>query len=631
MKMTQSISAEPLLAKLDASQREAAMHGSGPALWLAGPGAGKTSTIVARVGRLICDGVPLDRILCTTFSTAGAQEMRRRIASITGLQPDDLRCTISTFHSQALRFLLQEKHRLPWTLAKDPVIPPSRERRILREIVGNAQIANAKRFIAHMRRKLIRPQQAVADAKTREEAVLAEAYRDYDAALRKDGLLDFDSMVYFAVMQYDDNQFTRAEWEGRYRFVIVDEAHDTSHDQAEFARRLARPENNLTFVGDKSQTIYRFRGADPSILNGKDSRVTYYLGVNYRSAQDIIDTFRPLSEQDEESLQLAERMRSANPDAKGSVEYIGFADEIEQSSAIADRIKELIACGLPAENYAVLSRTRALLSFIAADLEIRELPYHWSGKNFWLSSEVQDILGFAKLAVDQYDGEAVSRVICSQARFVKYLGPKFADAVLLTSERDNVSPLDVARPAGTWPAWRLSIWEEARKTLKQIVALAQRATTEQFLRRVVDICDLESGSSEPDDFSDENIAAVISRAAMFGGTLTDFLRHAEIMGRRTDSERGITLSTIHGSKGLEWESVFVIGVAAGVIPHQKAEDPEEERRILYVALSRARRDLTITYHRQPSEFLHLINANLNDADLIRADIARSAHGKAKKG
>jgi len=610
MKMTvpiRSASIGPLLSRLDSAQREAALHNEGPAIWLAGPGAGKTGTIVARVGRLICEGTSIDRILCTTFSVAGAEEMRKRIAAIIGMAPDDLRNTVSTFHSQALRFLTQERSRLPWKMAAQPIIQGPKAKRILRQFVPKERVGSCRQYIAKMRRQLITPDEAVQDAGQGIEGLLALAYRQYDEALCDEGVIDFDAMVYWAVKVLEENQFARAEWEGRYRYVVVDEAHDTSADQEHFARLLAAPANNITFVGDRSQSIYGFRGAETAVLNKLEQRM-FYLGINYRSAQEIIDTFRPLCEQDEESQRLSARMQSANPNARGTVEYVPFADEMEQGSAVADLVAKSIFAGKLPDTHAVLSRTRALLAYIADELEYRGLPYRWSGKNFWLSSEVQDILGFVKLAVNPKDDEAVHQVICSSAECTKFLGQKFADAVLRTATYCKISALEVDGPHGMAHDKKYQRWMEVKSVLRGLWRKARMMPPKQFIRAIIEDAGLEKNGGageEPDEFRAENILAVIARASRFSN-LKDFLAHAEVMAKRTSNKTGVVLSTIHGSKGLEWDSVFVIGVAEDVIPHEKSDDAEEERRILYVALSRARRNLTITWHKKPSPFLNMI-------------------------
>jgi superfamily I DNA/RNA helicase len=576
-----------------------------------------TSTLTARVARLISEGTPLDRILCTTFSVAGAEEMRKRIAEILGVAPDTLRHVVSTFHSQALRLLLEERDRLPWKMNKSPIIETPRIKRILRQIVPKERVGSARYYITRMRRLLIDPDEAMSNAGVGEDGFFASAYRQYHETLCTEGVVDFDSMVYWAVKLLEENQFAFRNWEGRFKYVIVDEAHDTSADQIRLAELLASPSNNLVLVGDRSQSIYSFRGAMPQVLDG-DGKKVYYLGVNYRSAQSIIDTFRPLCEQDDESQRLAARMQSAKPNLQGDVQYLAYMDESEQASAVTENIAEALFSRrhLP-EGIAVLSRTRALLAHIADELEYRGLPYKWSGKNFWVAGEVQDILGFAKLAVNPRDGEALHRAICSSAECVKYLGQKFADAVLKSASITGAAPLSVAYPDGITD-WRAQRWDRARHVIASLAGKAATMPPKAFLTYMLNAVGLEKngGGEEPDDFRAENVLAVLGRAARFSN-LPDFLSHASVMAKRTNTKTGVTLSTIHGSKGLEWDSVWVIGVSEGVIPHAKAEDVEEERRILYVALSRARRELFVTYHRKPSMFLKMIQP-VSESETLRA-------------
>lgn len=593
-----------ILGQLDSCQREAAMHNEGPSLVLAGPGAGKTSTLTARVGRLIVEGLSPDRILCTTFSKAGAEEMQKRIAGILGILPDALKNTVSTFHSQALGLLTQERERLPFKLkpGREAVIEPSKIRRILRQIVNKERTGGARQFIGKMRRMLVSPEDSAIHT---EDVTLPEIYFQFHQALCNEGQLDFDSMVYWAVSLLEGNQYVRANWEGRFKQVIVDEAHDTSKDQFRFAQLLARPHNNLMVVGDRSQSIYGWRGADTSVLSG-DNAKAYFLGLNYRSSQEVIDLFLPLAEQDELTQKLSARMKAVTRE-RGSVECLDFIDESEQASAVAQSVAQSIFSGVKPESHAVLSRTRALLAQYADEFEYRGLPYRWSGKNFWLSNEVQDVLALVRLAINPKDTEAVSRIICSTMELTKYLGAKFADAVIYSAKARGVGPLDVRIPDGNWRNGQLDRWDTARNVIRGLVRNGG-AVPRSFLKQVLEETGLERGGEageDPDDFKGENLIVLTGRAARFTN-LKDFLLHAEVMAKRSTVKAGIALSTIHGSKGLEWDNVHVVGVSEDVLPHRHAEDLEEERRLLYVALSRARRNIAMSYHKKPSSLFLMV-------------------------
>jgi DNA helicase-2/ATP-dependent DNA helicase PcrA len=251
--------------------------------------------------------------------------------------------------------------------------------------------------------------------------------------------------------------------------------------------------------------------------------------LNYRSSQEVIDLFLPLAEQDELTQKLSARMKAVTRE-RGNVEIRDFIDESEQATATAQSIAERIFAGAKPESCAVLSRTRALLAQFADEFEYRGLPYRWSGKNFWLSNEVQDVLAFARLAINPKDGEAVARIICSTMELTKYLGMKFADAVVNSAKARGVGPLDVRLPDGNWRGSQLERWETARNVIRGIVRNGG-AAPRSFVKQVLEETGLERGGEageDPDDFKGENLIALTGRASRFTN-IRDFLFHADVM------------------------------------------------------------------------------------------------------
>ncbi len=601
---------------LDEDQQKAAAHMAGRATVLAGPGSGKTRVIVHRVAQLLNHGVEVDKILCMTFSVAAAGEMRKRISELTRIPDAALKPTVSTFHSQAFRILREEQEHLPFYLELPPFMPGD-VKRLLRKGWIKPQIApiiekeddirDMIEALGRFRRRLLTPEAAQAGAVGERAQRYAKYYAEYDKSLYMLGKVDFDSMVYWAVWLLRQSKCDH--WTYRYHHVIVDETHDTSPDQAIFAEQLAKG-GSLFVVGDPSQSIYGFRGASNSLLLSDNSRTIYYLGKNYRSGEKIIAAFRPFAEKDRLSVKLSDAMQSTST-APGQVKLLQFNGEDAQTSAIIEQIRDAIMQGvsLPID-FAVLSRTRALLVPYADALGDLGIPYRWLDKNFWSSTEVQGALAFIRLALNPNDLKAFHQIVCSSAEATKFLGAAFADDIIQVAIDQGIPPLEVEEPEDSRLKYQIPRWRTAREILRSLIQEAPSMTPAVFLTAIMKRTGLGPGEDqvEPDDFRQENLTQLIQRSTRFVD-LKEFLQHADRMKKKRSEAKGVSLSTIHGAKGLEWSNVFVIGVCDGILPHIKASDQDEERRILYVALSRARNHLYITWHGMVSP---LIKVGLKD-------------------
>lgn len=585
---------------LNERQIEAARYVGGPSLIVAGPGTGKTSTLTDKYANLLRAGERPDRIMCLTFSAEAAKEMRRRIAAKTGLLEASLRESVLTFHSLGFRIIMRERALLGFDLADNPVLPIGEDRKILREIVRRELVSTAKSFISRMRRSLLTPRESFEQAEGPLNLQLAQVYQQYDEALREEGCLDFDAMLFYAVQILVKNEAARERWQDRAKHLIVDEAHDNSHDQVQLARLLTAKSGNLTQIFDLSQSIYSFRGADPSLLleDARDAK-KFYLTANYRSGSRIIDAFRPFAEPDELSRRLMNETYSGNG-ADGVFSVEGFGDEYAQAKAVCD---EIANSGMSYADAAVIARTKAVLFPYCEVFEERGIPYFWRGKNLWHSPEIQDAVAFVRLAVDPTDKEAFVRCCTSQIGAARYIGRKLAEAIARRAGRGSV--LEVGSVDG-FSDTKINTWRDAVDELNWMRALRNRPAVD-FLREIQSLRTgvYESQSQEPDDFSNENLGALVRRSERFG-SLAEFVIHARKMSRRLTATRGVTLSTVHGSKGLEWENVFVVGVKDKIFPHERAEDPGEERRIMYVALSRAKSRLWVSWHEAKSMFVDLL-------------------------
>lgn len=586
---------------LNSEQRAAVEHKDGPALLVAGPGAGKTTTLTEKYAYLLRSGVRPDEILCLTFSTDAAREMRRRIAAITGYTQKTLEKSVSTFHSLGYRIVLNEKQFLGFDLCERPVLTSGHDKKILRDIVSKDAVYAAKAFISRMRRSLVSPEESYGY----DDPQLADAYAAYDATLREEGVLDFDSMVYYAVEILSSNPEALARWQARAKYVIVDEAHDTSYDQLSLAKLLTPKTGNLTAIFDLSQSIYSFRGADPKLILDESGGKRFFLSTNYRSGEKIIEAFKPFGETDDLSAGLLSRIRSGR-EVSGELAIYEFGDEYQQAREVVNEIvqREPSEC-------AVLARTKAVLFPYCEILEERGISYSWRGSNFWQSQEILDAIAFARFALDQSDCDSFVRICTSQYGKAKFIGRTFAIALVAEARRRGTSPASVASLEG-WPENKNWTWESVREELAGLRKM-RGTLASNFLRELQVLAGVSVYESQnPDDFGSENLSALVRRAERFG-SLEEFVSHAKKMTRtRTKAAQGVTLSTVHASKGLEFTNVFVVGVSQDIFPHIKSNNYDEERRIAYVALSRAKDFLWVSSHGKPSVFMNMLPVQVED-------------------
>lgn len=432
------------------------------------------------------------------------------------------------------------------------LVSNSERRRILRGFYGGP-LAPLCKHIERMRRTLVVPSVDINDG---DDPELAEAYREYDETLRAARKTDFDSMVYFAVVHLSTNETAREKWQSRFAFVIVDEAHDVSPDQWELAKLLAAPQNNLMAVLDPSQSIYSFRGSDAQlVLRGFENPKIFYLSENHRSGQEIIDVFLPFSEQDELSQELARKMLAARQ-VPAVVTVARFEDDRKEARAVA---MEMCIDDMRRGECAILSRTRAELLSYAEELRAAGIPYNWRGVSFWQERDVERALSYCEYC---------------------------------------------ANPKSGMPA-KLPAW--LRSPLARLADIATRTTPTDLLRCMRGEMGIGISFDEDraDDFAQENFDALVRASESFT-TLADFLAHCHLAQQEANTTQGVTLSTIHAAKGLEWKNVFLVGMSRERMPHPKSENPDEERRLVFVALSRAKEYLWVSYAGEPSAFVETI-------------------------
>jgi DNA helicase-2/ATP-dependent DNA helicase PcrA len=638
----------PLLDDLNPKQREAALATEGPVLVLAGAGTGKTRAVTYRIAQLIESGVPGEAILAVTFTNKAADEMRERVATLllrSGKPFADP--WIYTFHAFCARLLRREAPRLG--LPRDFAIYDDDDqiaavKRALEQL-GVSDSSDRPRAllerISSAKNHGETPDAAAEAAGDDRARAFARIYAAYEGVLRRAGALDFDDLLLRAVQVLAESSEARAAWSSRFRYLLVDEYQDTNRAQFDLLRLLLNPDRNLFVVGDEDQSIYRWRGADVgNILRFAENfpgAQVIRLEQNYRSTQNILDAAAGVVQKNQN------RLGKTLEATRGAGQLLAFyeaRDAKAEAEFVAERIAALLAEDSSA-HVAVLYRTNAQSRAFEEALLWRAIRYRMlGGFSFYQRAEVKDVLAYVRLAIRPDDDVALLRVLNTPPRGI---GKVTLDALRGLAHERGVSlwaaSAELAENStGQRSAAPLRGFRELIEQLREDLALPPK----DFLARVIDRTGYLDMLSQRDSTEDSaradnvrELLAAVADGAERGETLTDFLERAALVSDADnfDSRATVTLLTLHSAKGLEFEHVFLTGLEEGVFPHSRSanhpEEIEEERRLCYVGMTRARDTLTLTraiYRRiygnerlegsQPSRFL---------AE-IPGELIESAHG-----
>ncbi|HET7225038.1 MAG TPA: UvrD-helicase domain-containing protein [Candidatus Eisenbacteria bacterium] len=599
--------------ELNPQQRQAVEHGSGPLLVIAGAGSGKTRVLTARVARLIESGTPAEAILAFTFTNRAAREMRERIERQVG--DAARRLWAGTFHATAVRILRRDGRRLgiPEGFA---IYDREDQEGVLREILkamelpeGAYRAGTVLARISGAKNALVEPDAFARVAVSPYERRVAEIYAAYQAALRRNGALDFDDLIADTVRLMLEHPETGRRWSERFRHVLVDEYQDTNHAQFRLVHALAGGHGNLFVVGDDDQSIYGWRGADLSnVLDFEQAfpgAAVIRLEQNYRSTHTI--------------LRAANAVIAHNRARKGKtlwserepgaqLKFVLAADEQDEAQRIRRWLEDRVRRGARLDETAVLYRTNAQSRALETELRGAGLAYEMvGGVAFYQRREVKDVLAYLRLVVNPEDAVAFWRVWNTPRRG---LGPAVRALVERRMADDGVGPVTALRALVHAHALARAAETGARQLLDILDELAGRVADplDAVVMALLDrtgylgtLDDEQEGGDERRANVEELVAAAGSFSAEGGAGLTAFLGETALV---TDADRlaegadRVLLLTAHNAKGLEFPSVVIAGLEEGLMPHATAlEDPaelEEERRLFYVALTRAQDEVMLT-------------------------------------
>ena len=604
------MSETPSLQNLNPEQRTAVLHERGPLLVLAGAGSGKTRVITHRLARLVETGVDPRTIVAVTFTNKAAEEMRERARKLLGGRP--LVSFVGTFHSFALRFLRRNAAAagLP---PRFSIADSADQLALVKEAMGELGLSEqvftpgaVRARISHAKNALLTAQ-AFADSQTDYAGErIGKVFLLYERKLASAGALDFDDLIVRAVQLLKGRPEVLAAERSRVRHLLIDEYQDTNTVQDALVKLLGEGADSLCAVGDEDQAIYRWRGAEVEHILRFDedfpgARIVP-LERNYRSTSGILDAASGLVAN---NRRRRKKRLVADRGAGARVRLWRFDEDRSEAEAVARALGERREPG----EVAVLYRTNAQSRSFEEELVRRRIPYVVvGGMKFYERAEVKDALAYLRLAARPHDDLAFRRVVNVPARGI---GQATLDHLAKAARDRGVSWWE----ASAEPPPELT--ERARTALGRFRALvsdlAARAETDspsallEHLLEATGYSAIYQGSEEREDVARrENLEELVSSAREFerrsdeDATLADYLDSVSLA---TDADaaaggKGVTLSTLHAAKGLEFPAVFLVGLEEGYVPHgQSGEDEdelEEERRLLYVGMTRAKDELTLT-------------------------------------
>jgi DNA helicase-2/ATP-dependent DNA helicase PcrA len=624
---------DPLLDNLNSPQRQAVLATQGPVLVLAGAGSGKTRVLTHRVAHILREGLAGGAaggtILAVTFTNKAAREMRERIERLIGDDVDAAGLQVGTFHAICARLLRRAAPVLGYP-SSFTIYDADDALALLTPLVARYGASGlppraARARISGAKNALVSPAALAARARGVEEERLAEIYRAYQDALARAGAWDFDDLLRCAVEALETDATLLARERARFRYVLVDEYQDTNHAQYRFVQLLAGVHRNLCVVGDDDQSIYGFRGADlRNILEfEKDfpETLTIRLEQNYRSTRTILAAAHGVVSRN--AGRKLKELWTENPQGD-PVEVVLAADDREEAREIAARIASLSDSGEPFGDVAVLYRTNAQSRAIEDALRRARVPHRLvGGIRFYERREVKDALAWLRALDNPRDDLSFKRLLGAPRRGIgaatsaaleeraeREGAPLQAAAASLVAERE--AGAGAARPGGVAAALR-----EIGRILERFRERAAREPVSAFLQDLLEESGLlafhrDSGEPEAAERAD-NLRELVASAAEFSAgalepDLGGFLQDVALLSEVDSAEFGgsaATLLTLHNAKGLEFPIVFIAGVEEGLLPFTRGEAPadvEEERRLFYVGLTRARRRVVLSAARRRARY-----------------------------
>ncbi|HQP23497.1 MAG TPA: 3'-5' exonuclease [Bacteroidales bacterium] len=649
---------ENILNKLNDSQKQAVLYNDGPSLVIAGAGSGKTRVLTCKVAVLLKQGLAPWNIMALTFTNKAAREMKERVAGLVDPTSASL-LWMGTFHSVFLRILRAEASVLGYpssfsiydttdskNMIKSIVRDLGLDEKIYREGAVHARISSAKNDLISPAAYANNPALQERDLFTKMPRIV-EIYERYVQRCRLASAMDFDDLLYNTNVLFRDHPEILKAYQSRFQFILVDEYQDTNFSQHLIVSRLAERHHKVCVVGDDSQSIYSFRGANiDNILNFKKTYpecLLFKLEQNYRSTKNIVNLANSLIAKNK--IQIPKSVFSKR-ETGNKISVLSAFSDMEEAYMIANKINEMhMSLYDPWSEFAVLYRTNAQSRILEDAMRKRGIPYRiYGGISFYQRKEIKDIIAYLRLVINPADEEAFKRVVNFPARGI---GKTTLDKIQQAATLHRTTFWEIcSKPL----SYNLSIHSGTENKLKQfsslienLMPLASTLNVYEFTKKMFE----ESGINKAllQDSSEEGISRQEHLESLLSGMfdfcqsrleegneqilLPDYLAEISLLTDQDEVDEGekVNLMTVHAAKGLEFKNVFVSGLEDGVFPsvHNLESDREleEERRLLYVAITRAGDHCVLSYaksrfrngqteYSKPSRFLNDLDKRFLD-------------------
>ena len=601
------------LEELNDKQREAVLYNNGPLLIIAGAGAGKTKTLTTKIAYLIEEkNVAPYNILAITFTNKAAKEMKDRIFNTIGDLATKLQ--VSTFHSFGLK-LIRDNCRL---LGYDSnfVIMDSDDsltvvKRILKELDLDSKVYNAKAIrnrISSCKNEMMSPEKYEQYAVSDYEKVVQQVYKKYEDKLKKNNSVDFDDLLLLPIELFRKYPEILEKYQNLYKYILIDEYQDTNEAQYILTKLLAAKNRLITCVGDDSQSIYSFRGANyKNILNFekdyKDAK-TILLEQNYRSTSTILGAANSVIKNNK--MKKDKNLWTSRGQGE-KIKYYRSYNERDEAQYVIRKVKELINKGIEYKDIAVLYRTNAQSRIVEEEMLKENIPYRVIGSFYFYSrKEIKDLIAYLRLIHNSKDNISLLRIINTPKRGI---GLKTIESLTNKADKEGTSIYEAITSGKEL---------EFKKIIEKLKELSNELTLTELIDKVLESTglreDLESEESLESEIRLENLEEFKSITKSFEEregivSLEDFLLEISLISdveEYKDDPNRISLMTVHSVKGLEFNYVFVIGMEEGLFPHinslMENQELEEERRLCYVAITRAKDELHLVNARRRTLF-----------------------------
>ena len=605
------------MIKRNSSQQRAIAHLSGPMMVLAGPGSGKTSVIVERTAYMINDGgIAPGNILVVTFSRAAAKEMKERFLSFTGQQHTPV--TFGTFHGVFYGIL---KHAYGFTAAN--ILSEEEKFGILKELILNygGDLAEEGDFPEEIAKEIsvVKGNKISLEhyySSCCPDEVFRQIYQGYREMCQSRRKLDFDDMILYCYELFVQRKDILAAWQRKFQYILVDEFQDINQLQYEIVRMLAQPQNNLFIVGDDDQSIYHFRGARPEIMlnftRDYPEAETVTLNVNYRcSGQILSSAMRVIGEN---KKRFSKKLSTPNPTGD-TVRIREFQNPREEYLTVVSELRERMENGENLEDTAILLRTNQEAEGLVGALMERQVPFNMKEKlpNLFHHWICRNLLAYMHFAAGDRSRKYFLEFMNRPNRYIARDALSLSPVVDLEQLKEYYKDKD-------WMCDRITTLETHLRVLKGLAPYAAI----NFIRKGMGYEEYLHEYAEYRKIKPEELSEILDRLTEstkginsleeWEAYIEDYTAKLEEQARKAEQEReGVLISTLHGVKGLEYDQVYILNVNEGSMPYRKAVlEPaiEEERRLFYVGMTRARKKLTLCYVRQqyekkrePSRFL----------------------------